>query len=617
MHVYNQVVFLVVGFLLINITASMSPYERMIKRESTQGLYGPNDKVIIVTAANIEKVVFNNPKATFLEFYNAYCGTCQRFSSVWKEVGTSIAPWNSIVEIAAIDCASDENNAVCREHEIMRYPTMRYMPPNYQKGKKQIGTNLDHLNLPTFDDLLDEITIRLVNETEGGPSWPNFDNFDGNNWKDVFNEASLDTKFVYIVNDNLLGYLPQQVVLDHINVERVDVRIVDGEFRLIPDKSFKLGVVDPKGDFKTIPVEIELREEFSEAISNHLKQHHLLVATTESPPKENDVLENGTDSAADLLNRFFYDKARSMKPMPLFRADLEQAIRNTLNHEVIQRETISGESLSALRNFVSVLARYYTYGNKNSYKKLLDYLMEPSVIEVNGSDLQTFLKNLDPPIVHESQYIGCFSTQAGKRRFPCSLWSLFHHLTVQHLESEDNEDPMEVLYAMHGYISHFFGCSDCAKHFKEMAKRNNIWNVTSKDQAVLWLWSAHNEVNQRLAGDLTEDKNHPKIQFPNDDFCHACRKSNGDWDKQEVLEFMRRHYGNSHINDMGLDQPRALKLNARARQIFAGGANNTHLHIGILAYVVIIICLMVVAVKFYFRRGYRKKLYHHDLLGKV
>lgn len=151
-----------------------------------------------------------------------------------------------------------------------------------------------------------------------------------------------------------------------------------------------------------------------------------------------------------------------------------------------------------------------------------------------------------------------------------------------------------------------------------MAKRNNIWNVTSKDQAVLWLWNAHNEVNERLAGDVTEDDNHPKIQFPAEEHCRVCRKKSGEWDKTEVLEFLRRHYGNNNISDLGIDKlPRPLMLNARARQIFAGGAGDTHLHVGILAYVIIIICLMVVAVKFYFRRGYRKKLYTHDILGKV
>lgn len=346
-----------------------------------------------------------------------------------------------------------------------------------------------------------------------------------------------------------------------------------------------------------------------------MKLNHLEF-NAQSPEPTLDY-DNSTDSVGVLLDRFYYDKAKAAKPIPLFRADLEQAIRYTLDHEVVQQGTISGESLAALRNFVSVLSRFYDFGNRKSYRKLLDYLMEPSKTEVKGSEFHEFLQKLDPPIVREGRYVGCFSTQRGLRRFPCSLWSLFHHLTIQHYDSDDNEDPMEILQAMHDYVKHFFGCTECSNHFQEMAKRNHIWNVTSKDGAVLWLWSAHNEVNKRLAGDVTEDLNHPKVQFPCEDDCHVCHKKNGEWDKTEVLEFLRRQYGNDHVSDLGIDQvPRAMMLNARARQIFAG-SGDTHLNIGILAYVVIIICLMIVAVRFYFRRGYRKKLYTHDILGKV
>ena len=125
--------------------------------------------------------------------------------------------------------------------------------------------------------------------------------------------------------------------------------------------------------------------------------------------------------------------------------------------------------------------------------------MEPSRTEVRGDELQIFMNKLNPPISHDSRYVGCFSTKPGLRRFPCSLWSLFHHLTVQHLDSDlkdADQDPLEVLHAMHGYIKHFFGCTECSKHFQDMAKRNHIWNVTSRDQAVLWLWSSHNEVSR-------------------------------------------------------------------------------------------------------------------------
>ena len=529
----------------------------------------------------------------------------------------NVTKWNSIAQIGAMDCASDENNDVCRQYEIMRYPTMRYFPPNYASGDKQLGVNLDHLLVPQVHELIDELSKHLMNETNGGPAWPNFETFSDNSWKDIFKSSALNTIYIYIVNENVPGLLAQQAILDLMEVESAEARLINpNDSDLIQDTSFKLGVVDREGNFQKLPIINDTRASFNLAVFEHLKRHHISVSTTVTPVSFLDN-DNSSESVDTLLDRFYYDKARASKLFPLFRADLEQAVRNTLNHEVIQHETISGESLAALRNFVSVLTRYYSFGSKISFRKLLDFLMEPSRTQVKGTELKIFLQKLDPPIAVDGRYVGCFSTMRGRRRFPCSLWSLFHHLTVQHLDSEDNEDPMEVLQAMHGYIKHFFGCTECSKHFQEMSRKNHIWNVTSKDQAVLWLWSAHNEVNQRLAGDLTEDQNHPKVQFPTSEYCQDCQKKTGGWDKTEVLAFFRRYYDNDHISNLGMDQlPGTLMLNARARQIFSGSGDH-HLHVGILAYVVIIICLMIVAVRFYFRRGYRKKLYTHDILGKV
>lgn len=45
-----------------------------------------------------------------------------------------------------------------------------------------------------------------------------------------------------------------------------------------------------------------------------------------------------------------------------------------------------------------------------------------------------------------------------------------------------------------GYIKHFFQCTDCAKHFTEMASEKPAQNVLTRKDAVLWGWRAHNEV---------------------------------------------------------------------------------------------------------------------------
>lgn len=57
----------------------------------------------------------------------------------------------------------------------------------------------------------------------------------------------------------------------------------------------------------------------------------------------------------------------------------------------------------------------------------------------------------------------------------------------------------EVLQAIRSYVRFFFGCRDCANHFEQMAAAS-MHRVESLNSAVLWLWSSHNKVNNRLAG---------------------------------------------------------------------------------------------------------------------
>lgn len=60
-------------------------------------------------------------------------------------------------------------------------------------------------------------------------------------------------------------------------------------------------------------------------------------------------------------------------------------------------------------------------------------------------------------------------------------------------------DPKEVLKGMKNYVSRFFGCRPCAEHFENMANEG-LAAVDTLSTAVLWLWSRHNLVNNRLAG---------------------------------------------------------------------------------------------------------------------
>lgn len=61
-------------------------------------------------------------------------------------------------------------------------------------------------------------------------------------------------------------------------------------------------------------------------------------------------------------------------------------------------------------------------------------------------------------------------------------------------------DPQAVLQTIRRYVHTFFGCKECGEHFEEMAKES-MDSVKTPDQAVLWLWKKHNQVNNRLAGE--------------------------------------------------------------------------------------------------------------------
>lgn len=257
---------------------------------------------------------------------------------------------------------------------------------------------------------------------------------------------------------------------------------------------------------------------------------------------------------------------------------------------------------------------------------------------LTGNELADKIKELESkhnPIYSSSKWIGCRPSVSGKRGYSCGLWQLFHYLTVQAEVSDQSSDPLEALHAIHGFVKHFFGCTHCSEHFQSMAEKNRLWDVNSKERAVLWLWTAHNEVNRRLAGDATEDAAFPKVQYPTSNTCSQCYTSmsdngngagdeNTNWDHNEVLHYLRHSYAHANLNRYGVDDESILpafnsahtaKLQMNAASS-SGSFSELDIRMGILLYAFCML-IIVVAVKMLLQRGYRKKLYAHDFLGKI
>jgi thiol oxidase len=88
--------------------------------------------------------------------------------------------------------------------------------------------------------------------------------------------------------------------------------------------------------------------------------------------------------------------------------------------------------------------------------------------------------------------------------------------------------------------------------------KNVEHEVHTHDDAVLWLWRAHNKVNKRLSKEPSTDPRFPKIAYPPADLCTECtgdRKgynntwndSPSTWRDNVVLSYLKVHYGVNNI----------------------------------------------------------------------
>uniref|UniRef100_A0A5B6Z3V7 Sulfhydryl oxidase n=1 Tax=Davidia involucrata TaxID=16924 RepID=A0A5B6Z3V7_DAVIN len=165
--------------------------------------------------------------------------------------------------------------------------------------------------------------------------------------------------------------------------------------------------------------------------------------------------------------------------------------------------------------------------------------------------------------VPRGYWMFCRGSKNDTRGFSCGLWVLLHSLSVR---IEDGESHF-AFTAICDFIHNFFVCEECRQHFYEMCSSvSGPFNKTR--DFVLWLWSAHNKVNERLMKEEaslgTGDPKFPKIIWPPKQLCPSCylarsRKNNGsswiDWDQDEVFKFLANYYGKMLVSlykDKGL-----------------------------------------------------------------
>lgn len=527
------------------------------------------------------------------------------------------------MRIGVFDCVVEANTPICRDYEIMHYPTVKFFTSHHQKGN--YGTEIDKGR--------DALEMRRIlagilekEQLEGrGSSWPNITPYRSsdlhNLWKD-FPSSMLYAILIFKDKKNEVG---ADLVLDFSRSQSVQLRTVSPEnealAKLMQVSSLPSVVVVERGKDvgEVLYTQDTSRYGLNIAIEAFLKSKNIQLPAIEFTEDVVKMPAPVTDSDDDLKNEV--KQLLSHKGDIAFLGDLEHALRFSLRHEVSSRKHMTGPVLNALRNFLHIIKRHFplSVSGKLLLNSLCDHV--DSVTELSGEDWRKLLteeeaKLAAPAWTERNEFLGCQGSQPNYRGYPCSLWTTFHVLTVDAVVSSDSGKPRDVLEAILGYVTHFFGCTECSKHFQGMASETMFSEVTSHEQSVLWLWEAHNKVNKRLAGDATEDPAFPKILFPSVDRCPGCR-DNGDWVKNQVLQYLQSIYGHESLSVIGAAGAGTM-LKREAHTMPSGSEMSAlDLSLYVLLYLASAAIIALVCLKFLLPRTYHKKVYVHDMSGKV
>ncbi|CAO1358461.1 unnamed protein product [Diamesa hyperborea] len=104
----------------------------MVNSWDSDGHYG-HSRVTILRSNNFYNNVYskNNDYIWLVLFYDLYCGHCQDFSPIYKEVANML---EGFVEVGAVECGGRENSDLKQDFNIERFPAMRL----FKGGKPMI-----------------------------------------------------------------------------------------------------------------------------------------------------------------------------------------------------------------------------------------------------------------------------------------------------------------------------------------------------------------------------------------------------------------------------------------------------------------------------------------------
>uniref|UniRef100_A0A8C6WNI2 Sulfhydryl oxidase n=1 Tax=Neogobius melanostomus TaxID=47308 RepID=A0A8C6WNI2_9GOBI len=518
-------------------------------------LYTEQDPLVILTRDSLQATLTDSTSAWLVQFYSSWCGHCIQYSGTWKALARDVRDWQGAMGVAVFDCALEDNFDLCREYSIKFYPTfkVRALAHVCVYGVRPAGGDRE---IPSVRQLM--VNILQNHTTEERPNQcPELRPYSSVELLPLLGQKS--DHFTAVIVEEPQSFTGREVILDLLPYSGLDVRRALSSDRPLLDT---LGItalpsvhlLHPNGSHYSLHTEKRLRFFFTSLLRTlpgvHRKTH--TNSSVLNPQKE--ALSAIQDSPP------WRDFDRSV----VYAADLESALHYLFRVELASHSSLEGDELQTFKDLVTLLAKLYPGGGAvvKLMETLSDWLLS---LPLQKIPYQAVLDLVDNKMKisgvflgAELRWVGCQGSAPGFRGYPCALWTLFHVLAARRHAAPSSlrhtaleAEPAPVLSVMRRYIRTFFGCEECGRNFEKAASSDGAAGISTPEQEVMWLWNQHNEVNDRLAGSLSDDPLFPKGAWPPPTLCASCHEENRGlhaFNQQEVLSFLLRHYGEDNLS---------------------------------------------------------------------
>ncbi|XP_051172729.1 sulfhydryl oxidase 2-like [Leptopilina boulardi] len=538
----KHILFLIEAFFLLLFTAkNVNSHPIATVEPRTEGLYNTNDHVVILNNTNFDSNVYNSNTSWLIEFYSQWCGHCQRFAPTWKVFGKNVKDLNSIVRIGVVDTSNPVNTDI--SINITAVPTFMFYPVNANPNDTPLELDPERDVASLQKILLD--TLEIEKRKGRGKLWPNFIPYSESDLQTMWQTIEGSVNYIVLIHESPESIVGTSLILNFPKNSKLHFgRVVTNTESLIINFHQRNG-----SPISSITINNSTIDNIEELIKDKLNSLGLSIEMTikTEDSKLEDLSNNKSITKIPQLSHQYGDF--------VFQLDLEKALRYSIDQEIPKSFTIDGDKMVALKNYLNILLDYFpTQTNGKIYlRNLVDLVKnQTSISGRRFHNVSLELQNsLSPIYSEEDKWIGCQGSTDIHRGYPCGLWTMFHLLTVNYANKNINEqghDPALALRAIYGYVKYFFSCEECSENFLEMAEKDKIFEVKDVNESILWLWRAHNDVNRRLAGDITEDPEHKKIQYPSINECPECRDVHNNWIDEDVVLYLKNKYSSSKVN---------------------------------------------------------------------